>query len=143
MINKVTKTDEQWRKELSPEAYEVLRRQGTEPAFSGPYDQTTEPGLYRCAGCGNELFLSDSKYDAGCGWPSFVAPADQSHVELEADDRYGMERVEVRCSRCGGHLGHVFDEPPSPEWLRRPSGPRPTGKRYCINSVALKLERKK
>ncbi|OGY52117.1 MAG: peptide-methionine (R)-S-oxide reductase [Candidatus Buchananbacteria bacterium RIFCSPHIGHO2_02_FULL_56_16] len=132
MINKVTKTDEQWRKELSPEAYEVLRRQGTEPAFSGPYDQTTEPGLYRCAGCGNELFLSDSKYDAGCGWPSFVAPADQSHVELEADNRYGMERVEVRCSRCGGHLGHVFDD-----------GPGPTGKRYCINSVALTLDPKK
>ena len=113
MINKVTKTDEQWRKELSPEAYEVLRRQGTEPAFSGPYDQTTEPGLYRCAGCGNE-------------------PADQSHVEIEADDRYGMKRVEVRCSRCGGHLGHVFDD-----------GPGPTGKRYCINSVALTLDPKK
>lgn len=129
---KITKSDKQWRRELSPEAYEVLRHQGTEPAFSGPYDQTTEPGLYRCAGCGNELFLSDAKYDAGCGWPSFVEPAGQNHVELKADDRYGMKRVEVRCSRCGGHLGHVFND-----------GPSPTGQRYCINSVALKLEREK
>ena len=131
-IDRIVKTDEAWRKELSPEAYDVLRKQGTERAFSGRYDQHFTPGRYRCAGCGNELFGSDAKFDAGCGWPSFSEPADQSRVALERDTRHGMERIEVKCSRCGGHLGHVFDD-----------GPGPTGKRYCINSVALTLDPKK
>ena len=130
--NKIVKTDEAWRKELSPEAYDVLRKQGTERAFSGRYDQHFTPGRYRCAGCGNELFGSDAKFDAGCGWPSFSEPADQSRVALERDTRHGMERIEVKCSRCGGHLGHVFDD-----------GPQPTGQRFCINSVALKFNPEK
>ena len=131
-IDRIVKTDEAWRKELSPEAYDVLRKQGTERAFSGRYDQHFTPGRYRCAGCGNELFGSDAKFDAGCGWPSFSEPADQSRVALERDTRHGMERIEVKCSRCGGHLGHVFDD-----------GPRPTGQRFCINSVALKFNPEK
>ena len=131
-IDRIVKTDEAWRKELSPEAYDVLRKQGTERAFSGRYDQHFTPGRYRCAGCGNELFGSDAKFDAGCGWPSFSEPADQSRVALERDTRHGMERIEVKCSRCGGHLGHVFDD-----------GPQPTGQRFCINSVALKFNPEK
>ena len=131
-IDRIVKTDEAWRKELSPEAYDVLRKQGTERAFSGRYDQHFTPGRYRCAGCGNELFGSDAKLDAGCGWPSFSEPADQSRVALERDTRHGMERIEVKCSRCGGHLGHVFDD-----------GPQPTGQRFCINSIALKFNPEK
>jgi peptide-methionine (R)-S-oxide reductase len=126
---KIEKTDEQWRAELTPEQYQVLRRKGTEPAFTGEYDHVFEPGTYRCAGCGTELFTSETKYDSGCGWPAFYAPADAEVVEEETDLSHGMLRTEVLCASCGGHLGHVF-----------PDGPAPTGQRYCINSAALKLE---
>ena len=125
----VEKTDAEWRAELTDEQYRVLRRKGTEPPFSGEYDHTFEPGTYRCAGCGAELFDSDTKYDSGCGWPAFSAPASGEAVEEEVDASHGMVRTEVLCASCGGHLGHVF-----------PDGPQPTGLRYCINSAALKLD---
>lgn len=127
---KVEKTDEEWRRELTPEQYAILREKGTERAFTGAYWDTKEPGVYRCAGCGAELFRSDAKYDSGTGWPSFFEPADASAVETEEDLSYGMRRIEVHCKACGGHLGHVF-----------PDGPPPTGLRYCINSAALTLDR--
>ena len=117
------------RAELTPEQYRVLREKGTEAPFSGEYDHTFEPGTYRCVGCGTELFDSDAKYDSGCGWPAFSAPAGGEAVEEEVDTTYGMVRTEVLCASCGGHLGHVF-----------PDGPHPTGLRYCINSAALKLD---
>jgi peptide-methionine (R)-S-oxide reductase len=126
---KVEKPDEAWRAELTPEQYRVLREKGTEPPFSGEYDHVFEPGTYRCAGCGVELFRSETKYDSGCGWPAFYAPAGEEAVEEEADTSHGMVRTEVLCASCGGHLGHVF-----------PDGPAPTGLRYCINSAALKLD---
>ena len=129
MTSKVTKTEEQWRTELAPEQYKVLRQRGTEAPFTGEYDHTFEDGVYRCAGCGAELFRSDAKYDSGCGWPAFTAPASADAVEEESDTSFFMRRTEVLCASCEGHLGHVF-----------PDGPGPSGLRYCINSAALKLE---
>ncbi|MEN3313661.1 MAG: peptide-methionine (R)-S-oxide reductase [Actinomycetota bacterium] len=129
MMTKVQKTEEQWRNELAPEQYHVLREKGTESPASGEYDHTFEAGTYRCAGCGAELFSSDTKYDSGCGWPAFYAPAGEDAVDEETDTSHGMVRTEVTCSNCGGHLGHLF-----------PDGPAPTGIRYCINSAALNLE---
>jgi len=128
-MTKVQKTEAEWRAELNPEQFRVLREKGTEAAFSGEYDHVFEPGTYRCAGCGTELFHSDTKYDSGCGWPAFSAPASGEAIDEETDSTFGMVRTEVMCSNCGGHLGHVF-----------PDGPRPTGLRYCINSAALNLE---
>ena len=129
MTSKVTKTEEQWRAELTPEQYKVLRQKGTEAPFTGEYDHTFEDGVYRCAGCGAELFRSDAKYDSGCGWPAFTAPASADAVEEDSDNSFFMRRTEVLCASCEGHLGHVF-----------PDGPGPAGLRYCINSAALKLE---
>jgi peptide-methionine (R)-S-oxide reductase len=128
--DKIHKTDEQWRKELTPEQYRVLRRAGTEHAFTGDLWDAHDEGVYRCAGCGAELFNSDAKFDSGTGWPSFFVPADDDAVATAKDWKMLIPRTEVRCNRCGGHLGHVFND-----------GPRPTGKRYCINSCALKLDK--
>jgi len=127
----IVRTDAEWRELLTPEQYNILREKGTERAFTGAYYATKEAGVYVCAGCGEELFTSQEKYDSGCGWPSFYQPIDglESAKIDEAEDRsHFMVRTEVTCSRCGGHLGHVFDD-----------GPKPTGLRYCINSAALKL----
>ncbi|HSR70689.1 MAG TPA: peptide-methionine (R)-S-oxide reductase MsrB [Acidobacteriota bacterium] len=129
MSDKIEKTEKEWKKELTPEQYHILREKGTERAFSGKYWDTKTPGLYKCAGCGEVLFDSSSKYDSGSGWPSFYQPVDKDKVELEEDLSFGMRRLEVHCARCGAHLGHVF-----------PDGPKPTGERYCINSVSLDLE---
>lgn len=123
------KSDADWRDILDEEAYRVLREKGTERPFTGRYHEEKRKGLYRCKGCGAPLFSSDTKYDSGCGWPSFYEPVDPTHVAEERDLSHGMVRTEVLCSDCGGHLGHVF-----------PDGPRPTGLRYCINSAALDLE---
>jgi peptide-methionine (R)-S-oxide reductase len=128
-MTKVQKTEAEWRAELTPEQYHVLREKGTERPFSGEYDHVFEDGSYRCAGCGTELFRSEAKYDAGGGWPAFSSPAADSAIDEDTDTTLGMTRTEVTCSNCGGHLGHVF-----------PDGPQPTGLRYCINSAALKLE---
>jgi peptide-methionine (R)-S-oxide reductase len=128
-MDQVAKTDEEWRRELTPEQYRVLRRQGTEPPFSHPYAFTKEHGVFRCAACGAELFRSDAKFDSGTGWPSFTEPAVAENIETETDTSHGMVRTEVRCRRCGSHLGHVFDD-----------GPAPAGLRYCINGVCLVLE---
>lgn len=131
MGDKVQKTEVEWRTALTPEQYEILRNKGTERPFSGEYVKTTAEGVYRCAACGQELFPSDTKFASGCGWPSFFAPLEADRVEESEDPSHGMRRTEVTCSRCGSHLGHVF-----------PDGPHPTGLRYCINSVSLKLEPK-
>jgi peptide-methionine (R)-S-oxide reductase len=130
MSTEVEKSDQEWREQLTPEQYEVLRRHGTERAFTGRYWDAKEDGVYRCAGCGAELFSSDTKFDSGTGWPSFTDPMVAEHVELREDRSLFMKRTEVVCKRCGGHLGHVFDD-----------GPRDAGgKRYCINSCALELD---
>jgi len=126
---RTVKSDSEWKKQLTPQQYEVLRKAATERAFSGEYDRLFEPGTYVCAGCGNELFHSKQKFDSGCGWPAFFAVAAKDRVLLLQDSSHGMQRIEVRCARCDGHLGHVFDD-----------GPKPTGKRYCINSVSLKFK---
>lgn len=125
------KTDKEWRRILSPEAYNILREQGTEPAFSGKYNHFYEKGLYKCAACGNPLFSSDTKFDSGTGWPSFWQPLSKGSVLEVADHSGFMDRTEVVCARCGGHLGHVFND-----------GPKPTGLRYCLDSPALKFVKK-
>jgi peptide-methionine (R)-S-oxide reductase len=129
MASKVTKSDAEWRAELTPEQYKVLREKGTEHPFTGAYADTKEPGVYRCAGCGEPLFDATAKFDSGTGWPSFTAPMDEAGIATERDRSLFMERTEVLCASCGGHLGHVFDD-----------GPGPTGKRFCINSCALQHE---
>jgi len=128
MSTQIQKTEREWREQLTPEQYHVLREHGTERAFSGRYWDTHEDGTYHCAACGAELFSSDTKFDSGTGWPSFWEPLNRENVELIEDRSFFMRRTEVRCRRCGSHLGHVFDD-----------GPRPTGQRYCMNSCALDL----
>jgi peptide-methionine (R)-S-oxide reductase len=125
----VDKTDREWRQELTPAQYEVLRRKGTERPFTGRFVNEKRDGTYRCAGCGADLFSAETKFDSGTGWPSFTEPADRANVELHDDRSFGMHRIEVTCAACGGHLGHVF-----------PDGPGSTGERYCINSCSLEFE---
>ncbi len=130
MIKKVVKTEEEWKASLTSEQYDVLRGCGTEAPFSGEYYYNKENGMYLCGACGNELFSSEAKYESGSGWPSFSATVNKENTLQHMDDSHGMVRTEIRCNRCGGHLGHVFDD-----------GPTPTGKRYCINSSALKFKK--
>jgi peptide-methionine (R)-S-oxide reductase len=127
-MEKVVKSDAEWRKQLSPEEYEVTRKKGTERPFTGRYWNTTKKGIYFCIGCGAELFSSDTKFDAGCGWPSFWDILEKKHVRVQVDSAHGMVRSEIVCDRCDAHLGHVFED-----------GPPPTGLRYCLNSVSLKF----
>ncbi len=129
-MEKITKTEADWKKELRPEQYHILREKGTERPFTGKYYMHKEKGVYVCAACGNELFKSDTKFDAGCGWPSFSDVIDPKKVVFTRDTTHGMIRTEITCAKCGGHLGHVFDD-----------GPQPTGQRYCINSASIEFEK--
>jgi len=129
MVDKIRRSEEEWKKELSPEQYRILRQKGTEPAFTGELYDNKETGVYRCAACGEELFSSDKKYDSGSGWPSFYLPISDDKIEEKSDGSLFMSRTEIICAKCGGHLGHVFDD-----------GPEPTGLRYCVNSASLKFE---
>ncbi len=131
MAYKVVKSEDEWKAQLTPQQYAVCRQKGTERAFTGEYFDCHEEGTYQCVCCGADLFTSMTKYDSGCGWPSFWAPLSEEQVQKEVDLSYGMHRVEVMCSSCGAHLGHIFDD-----------GPEPTGQRYCMNSVSLKLVKK-
>lgn len=128
-MSRTRKSDEEWRSELTPEQYRIMREKGTEPPFTGEYVNEKAEGVYRCAACGTPLFSSETKYDSGSGWPSFYKPLDEQNVETEDDSSHGMRRTEVMCAQCEAHLGHVF-----------PDGPKPTGVRYCINSASLKLD---
>jgi peptide-methionine (R)-S-oxide reductase len=132
MAEKIQKTEAEWKKQLTPNQYYVTREKGTEPPFTGEYESTDTPGSYKCVACGQQLFRSESKYHSGCGWPSFTAPSTDTVIDETEDRTHGMLRTEVTCSRCGAHLGHVFDD-----------GPGPTGQRYCINSASLNLDKDK
>lgn len=128
----IPQTERQWKQKLTRAEYTILREKGTERPFAGKYDHFFEPGIYRCAGCGNELFVSDTKYNSGCGWPAFSSPADESAVTESPDTSLDRVRTEITCGKCGGHLGHLFND-----------GPAPTGLRYCVNSAALDFEKQR